>query len=275
MVARMPTRPLLSGRFFLGEPVPVYQLGQAPVAMPDCNIPAGYGSGGRAVIGCSIGNALYNVIDAVSGTPVMSSVSSDCLRQFGNFTIAAPGDQRCGGAGSPSLDPCGISADLIMKPVIACPMGGGSTFNIIDPATNTIVMSNVPQSCLANFKSLTISTPIDGRCMTAQPAPPSIISNPGARNVTFPLTGMQWPWSGDPPPIQKVGGGRSVYDVLSNPPAGVAPPSAPVPPAPAAPSMPLPSPALPVNAPPLNTYAPGQPIPVADWFGICKQMPQK
>ena len=271
MGERLIARPLLGGRFHLGDgPVPVRRLGQAS---PGCNYPAGYGPGGRAVVGCSIGNGLYNVVDAASGSPVMSAASADCLKQFGSWSIAPPGDPRCGGAGSPSLDPCGISADLIYRPLIACPSGGA--FNIIDPATNTVVMSNVSQGCLANFRALTISTAQDPRCSGAQPAPPPIISNPGARQVTFPLTGMQFPWKGDAAPIQPIGQAKTIYDVQTNPPGGGIPagPAAPAPLQPIPPAAPaggaVPTQPLPQ---PTRTYAPGEPIPVADWFGICKQM---
>ena len=214
----------MGGRFLLGgEARPLRGLGQA--AIPGCNIPAGYGPNGRAVVGCSVGNGLYNVLDATSGAPLMSSVSSDCLKQFGNFTIAPPGDSRCNSAGSASLDPCGISADLIYKPLLACP--GPSGYSIIDPATNTIVLSGVSQACLANFKSLTISTASDPRCVNAKPAPPSIVSNPGARMVTFPLAGMQFPWSGEPAPIAPVAKPKTVYDVAT--PNPVPAPQPPVP----------------------------------------------
>jgi hypothetical protein len=207
---------------------------------------------------------------------VMSAVSADCLKQFGNWSIAPAGDSRCGSAGSPALDPCGISADLISKPLIACPSGGA--FNIIDPATNTIVMSNVSQGCLANFRALTISTAQDPRCSSAVPAPPPILSNPGARSVTFPLTGMQFPWS-ETAPIQPIGRAKTIYDVQNNPPGGGIPgnpatpaPLQPIPPAPAsAPASAEPIPTQPLPQP-TKMYAPGEPIPVADWFGICKQM---
>lgn len=268
MDARFPTRPLMGGRFSLGaEPVPLRRLGQA-ASPPACMIPAGYGPQGRAVVACSLGNGMYNVLDAVSGAPLMSNVTSDCLRQFGNFTIAPAGDPRCGTVGSAALDSCGIPGDLIYKPLIACPSGAG--YSIIDPAANTIVMSNVPQGCLGNFKSLAISTAADPRCSSAKPAPPSIISNPGAKQVTFPLAGMQFPWSGEPAPIQPVGKVKNtVYDVATNPPVpSYVPPPAPVAPAPA-PSAPIPTqPILPQP----KSYAPGEPIPVQDWFGLCKQM---
>ena len=267
MDLRIPARPLMGGRFLLGgEARPLRGLGQA--AIPGCNIPAGYGPNGRAVVGCSVGNGLYNVLDATSGAPLMSSVSSDCLKQFGNFTIAPPGDSRCNSAGSASLDPCGISADLIYKPLLACP--GPSGYSIIDPATNTIVLSGVSQACLANFKSLTISTASDPRCVNAKPAPPSIVSNPGARMVTFPLAGMQFPWSGEPAPIAPVAKPKTVYDVATPNPVPAPQPPVPTPaPTPAFVSN-TPIPAAAPQTPPPN-YPPGQAIPVSDWFGICKK----
>jgi hypothetical protein len=228
-------------------------------------VPAGYGQNGRAVIACSLGGGLYNILDAVSGAPVMSSITSDCLKQFGNFTIAMPGETKCGAVGSPSVaeNACGVPADAIYKPLLACP--GPSGYSIIDPAANTIIMSGVHESCLAQFKSLTISTSADPRCSSAQTAPPNIISNPGARNVTFPMAGMQFPWS-EAAHFTPVGRPQGAYNV--------APVAAPVRP-------PAPLPALsPIVPPPLETaplpqpmsYAPGQPIPVADFFGLCKQM---
>jgi len=213
-------------------------------------------------VACAIGNGYYNVLDAISGAPVMSSVSPDCLKQFGNFTIAQAGDWRCSAVGSPSVgqnqNPCGVPPDAVYKPVLACPGPGG--YSIIDPATNTIIMSNVSHACLSTFKSLTISTASDPRCASAKPAPPtppSIISNPGAKKVTFPIAGMQFPWSESAPLTPVVPPNKPIYDVAQTPPVvGQAPP-------------PPPAPALP--QPPVN-YAPGQPIPVADWFGLCKQM---
>jgi hypothetical protein len=225
-------------------------------------VPAGYGPQGRAVIACSLGGGLYNVLDAVSGSPVMSSITSDCLKLFGNFTIAMPGETRCGAVGSPSVaeNPCGVPADVIYKPVLACP--GPNGYSIIDPAANTIIMSGVHESCLGQFKSLTISTAADPRCSSAQPAPPSIISNPGARKVTFPMAGMQFPWT-EVAPFRPIGRPGRVYDVA--PVALPAPPASSMAPAalPTIQTAPLPQP---------PNYAPGQPIPAADFFGLCKQM---
>lgn len=218
------------------------------------------------MIACSLGGGMYNVLDAVSGTPVMSSVSSDCLKQFGNFTIAAPGETRCGAVGSPSVseNACGVPSDAVYKPLLACP--GQNGYSIIDPAANTIIMSGVHESCLAQFKSLTISTPADPRCSSARPAPPSIISNPGARMVTFPMSGMQFPWN-EVAPLTPVGRPRAVYDVASMPAPVMAP--APLPAlSPVAPAAPIET--APLPQPP--NYAPGQPIPVADFFGLCKEM---
>lgn len=84
--------------------------------------------------------------------------------------------------------------------------------------------------------------------------------------VTFPLAGMQFPWSGERAPIAPVARPRTVYDVAAPAPAPQAPAfvsnTPPQPPAP----LPVVPPALPPN------YQPGQPIPASDWFGICKQM---
>jgi hypothetical protein len=214
------------------------------------------------VIACSLGGGLYNVLDAVSGAPVMSSISSDCLKQFGNFTIAMPGETKCGAAGSPSVaeNACGIPAEAVYKPLLACP--GPNGYSIIDPAANTIIMSGVHESCLAQFKSLTISTAADPRCGSAQPAPPNIVSNPGARNVTFPMAGMQFPWS-EVAPLTPVGRPKPVYNVSPMPIPAPLPALSPVaPPAPIE-TAPLPQP---------SNYAPGQPIPVSDFFGLCKEM---
>src|SRR5262245_19722051 len=99
MDLRFPTRPLLGGSLEGRMPCANLRprLGQG-AAPAQCNIPVGYGrqpQGGaapnRAVIACAIGNGLYNVFNASDGSPVMSGVTSDCLEQFGSYTIAAPG----------------------------------------------------------------------------------------------------------------------------------------------------------------------------------------
>lgn len=259
----IPTRPFMGGRFDLGR-VPCSnlggrRLGQA-AASAQCNIPVGYGrqpeggaAPGRAVVACPLGNGLYNVFNATDGSPVMSGVTTECLNQFGSFTIAGPGDSRCGGAGMASAA-CDVPAELLTKPLLACPSGAG--YNIVDPATNSIVMQGVTSDCLKRFLSLTISTAMDPRCSSATPSAGPVTSmTPG--KLTFPIAGMQFPFKGDSAPIRPITPPSEVGNAL---------------PAPIPREAPYVAQVSTDAAAPAPSYVPGQPIPATDWFGICKQM---
>lgn len=136
------------------------------------------------------------------------------------------------------------------KAVYACLQPDG-TYNVFNQADNSPVMSQVSVACLSGFAGVNLLPPWDPRCGGAPPPggpvppaqPPSVISNPGAAPLTYPIQNMWFPESLEAPPIQPIGG--------------------------AAPAPPMPTAAPP--PPPMPKYAPGQPIPVTDWFGICVQ----
>lgn len=121
------------------------------------------------------------------------------------------------------------------------------TYNVINQSDNSPVMSQVSQACLAGFASVNLLPPGDPR---AGGAP--TVTNPGAQPLTYPIQNMWFPGALEAPPIQPVGGTPA-------PTAAAAPYPSAAPPAPAAPPL----------------YAPGQPIPVTDWFGICVQKARK
>lgn len=127
--------------------------GQAPGAPgtpaapsgPTCSVKPGYGPGGAPVVACSSGGG-YNLFDLRSGALVMSNVSSACLSQWGNVTMAAPGDSRCGGTPPGQSGTCqDVPTD---RPVVLCPPGNGVTVPyLIDSSTGNLIKSGIPADC--------------------------------------------------------------------------------------------------------------------------------
>lgn len=149
------------------------------------------------------------------------------------------------------------------KAVFACPRPDG-TFNIFSVVDNSPVMSAVSRDCVAGFGDVTFKNAEDAPC-GAQPAaapgtipttqtpatqqPQSVISNPGAKALTYPIQNLWFPESLEAPPIQPVSG----------------PPVQSYAPMPGQPSPPVPAPAAAAPPPP---HVPGTPYPVTDWFGL-------
>jgi hypothetical protein len=141
------------------------------------------------------------------------------------------------------------------KAVYACLQPDG-TYNVFNQADNSPVMSQVSAACLTGFAGVNLLQPGDPRCGgAAGPATPvaqipaldnPAVSNPGALPLSYPISNMWFPEGLEAPPISPINAAR--------PPSSLPPP-----------------PTAPPQAPPMPTYAPGQPIPVTDWFGICIQ----
>lgn len=137
-----------------------------------------------------------------------------------------------------------LASDIMIKDI-------GTRF----PGKRWIVVTGMFCSALPDFGQAPVAAPapvapptIPTTQTPATQPPPSLISMPGAAPLTYPIQNMWFPESLEPPPIQPVTGGPMA-------PFQPFPAYQPPPPPPQQPSRPL--------------YAPGQPIPVIDWFGIC------